>query len=90
MKKFLTTILALVYLATSTGATIHLHYCMGRLFSWSLVDKDSKTCGQCGMPKSGKDAHCLSFKDGCCKTNTPTSSSTRIKRPQKALMLSPP
>jgi hypothetical protein len=67
MKKFLTTILALVYLATSTGATIHLHYCMGKLFSWSLVDKESQNCGQCGMPKNGKNAHCLAFKDGCCK-----------------------
>jgi hypothetical protein len=67
MKKFLTTILALVYLSTSMGATVHLHYCMGKLFSWSLVDKKSKTCGECGMPKNSKDAHCLSFKDDCCK-----------------------
>lgn len=67
MKKFLTTILALVYLATSTGATVHLHYCMGKLFSWSLVDKDNQNCGECGMPKNGKDGHCMSFKDGCCK-----------------------
>lgn len=67
MKKFLTTILALVYLATSTGATVHLHYCMGQLFSWSLVDKDSKSCGECGVPKNNKDGHCIAFKDGCCK-----------------------
>jgi len=49
------------------GATVHLHYCMGKLFSWSLIDKDSKNCGQCGMPKDSKDSHCFSFKDGCCK-----------------------
>ena len=67
MKKFLTLILALVYLTSSMGATIHLHYCMGKLFSWSLVDNDSKSCSQCGMLKNNKDAHCLSFKDGCCK-----------------------
>ena len=67
MKKFLLTILSLVYLSTSMGATVHLHYCMGKLFSWSLVDKDSKICGECGMPKDGTSGHCMSFKDGCCK-----------------------
>jgi len=67
MKKFLATILALVYLSTSMGATVHLHYCMGELFSWSLIDNDSKTCGQCGMPKNSMGGHCMSLKDGCCK-----------------------
>jgi len=67
MKKFFATILAVVYLSTSMGATIHLHYCMGKLFSWSLTDKDSKNCGQCGMPKGKMSGHCPSLKDGCCK-----------------------
>ena len=67
MKKFLLTILAFVYLTTSMGATVHLHYCMGKLFSWSLVDKDSKNCGECGMPKDGTSGRCMSFKGGCCK-----------------------
>jgi hypothetical protein len=67
MKKVFATILAVVYLSTSMGATVHLHYCMGKLFSWSLTDKDSKNCGQCGMPKSSMGGHCTSFKDGCCK-----------------------
>ncbi len=44
MKKVLTTILAFVYLSTSMGATIHLHYCMGKLASWSLIDHESKNC----------------------------------------------
>jgi hypothetical protein len=67
MKKVFATILAVIYLSTSMGATVHLHYCMGKLFSWSLTDKDSKNCGQCGMPKSNMNGHCTSFKDGCCK-----------------------
>jgi hypothetical protein len=40
---------------------------MGKLFSWSLLDKDSQNCGECGMPKDGTSGHCMSFKDGCCK-----------------------
>ena len=67
VKKFVTTILAFVYLSSSMGATIHLHYCMGKLFSWSLVENGSKNCGACGMPKDGTSGHCMSFKDSCCK-----------------------
>jgi hypothetical protein len=67
MKKVLATILAIVYLTTSMGATVHLHYCMGKLFSWSLFEKDSKNCGQCGMPKNSMGGHCMAVKDGCCK-----------------------
>lgn len=81
MKKFLTTILALVYLATSTGATVHMRYCMGKLYSWSLMDTDAKNCGECGMPKSSKANHCLSFKDDCCKD---TQAHFQLDKDQKA------
>ena len=67
MKKVFATILAVIYLSTSMGATVHLHYCMGKLFSWSLTDNDSKNCGQCGMPKNSMGGHCMTAKDGCCK-----------------------
>ncbi len=57
MKKFIVTILALVYLISSAGATIHLHYCMDKLVNWSLSDKPGNSCQNCGMEKEG----------GCCK-----------------------
>ena len=61
MKKFITAILAVLYLGTSSGATIHMHYCMGKLADWGLGHNKSKTCGQCGMVKTeSKD-------NGCCK-----------------------
>ena len=50
MKKFITAILAVLYLGTSSGATIHMHYCMGKLADWGLGHKNSKTCGQCLLP----------------------------------------
>lgn len=61
MKKFLVAILAFTYLSTATGATVHLHYCMGKLVSWALWhnDKESKNCSKCGMNKAAKN--------GCCK-----------------------
>jgi hypothetical protein len=55
VKKVLATILAFLYLATSTNAAITIHYCMGKVYSVDLVAKDK--CSKCGM-KSGK---------GCCK-----------------------
>lgn len=61
MKKFITVILAFLYLSTSTGATVHMHYCMGKLADWGLGHNKSDTCRKCGMEKSkAKDS-------GCCK-----------------------
>ena len=58
MKKFFVTILAFSYLITSVGATVHLHYCMDKLVSWSLSDNSIRDkCGNCGMKKD----------DNCCK-----------------------
>ncbi|WP_276501653.1 HYC_CC_PP family protein [Terrimonas pollutisoli] len=61
MKKFLTVILAVLYLSTSMGATVHMHYCMGKLADWGLGHNKSKTCGECGMEKKNAE------EDGCCK-----------------------
>jgi hypothetical protein len=69
MKKFLATILALVYLATSVGTTVHLHYCMDKLVAWSLGKNtiNKKSCPHCGMGKSLTDKHCVKESKGCCK-----------------------
>jgi hypothetical protein len=61
MKKFIVAILAFVYITTSMGATIHMHYCMGKMANWSLDFNRSKTCGKCGMEKGDKK------DNGCCK-----------------------
>jgi len=62
MKKILISILAVFYLVTSTGATIHLHYCMGKLVGIDLKHKPSERCGKCGMVIKHH-----SKKHGCCK-----------------------
>ncbi len=59
MKKLLITITALVYLTVSSGATVNLHYCMGKLMSWDLSRESKNKCGSCGMEKAGHK--------GCCK-----------------------
>jgi hypothetical protein len=67
MKKLLTSILALLYLSTSMGATVHLHYCMGKLASWGLIDHKSKNCTKCGMVKQDPASRWMTAKMGCCK-----------------------
>ena len=67
MKKILATILAFIYLSTSMGATLHLHYCMGKLVSWGLLDQENKSCTFCGMPKKATGNHCVKAQKGCCK-----------------------
>jgi hypothetical protein len=59
MKKITVTILILLYFTTSIGATIQMHYCMGKLADWAIGHNESKTCGKCGMDKkSGKTSDC--------------------------------
>jgi hypothetical protein len=66
MKKVLATILAIIYLSTSMGATLHFHYCMGKLIGWGLIDHDSKNCSVCGMQKADPPAHRFGSNKGCC------------------------
>jgi hypothetical protein len=61
MKTFLVTILAIFYLGASTGATVHLHYCMGKLVDIKLWHSKAGKCGNCGMKKS------TAFTKKCCK-----------------------
>ena len=60
MKRFILLISSLIYLSTSTGANLHLHYCMGKMAGWDLFQKDQKECSKCGMKTEG-------MNDGCCK-----------------------
>lgn len=59
MKKFLVSILAVFYLGTSLGATVNLHYCMGRLVNWDFSHNEKRTCDKCGMKKVKRT--------GCCE-----------------------
>jgi hypothetical protein len=80
MKRILTAILAFLYLSTSMGATIHLHYCMGKLISWDLSNHESKTCALCGMEKEKgmKDDH--SSNKNCCRDEHKTIKADRDQK----------
>jgi len=83
MKKFLATILAIVYLTSSMGATVHLHYCMGKFMSWGLADQENKSCTFCGMAKQTSDEPCISTMDGCCKDEYKTIKTNDDQKPSE-------
>jgi len=67
MKKCIAAILAVLYLSTSVGATVHLHYCMGKLAAWTLQDPSANDDFLCGMPKSPAFQGCSLAKKDCCR-----------------------
>jgi hypothetical protein len=58
MKKAVVLLLSILYITTSSGATLHLHYCMGELVELGLWKNDNNKCENCGMTKSGKSGDC--------------------------------
>jgi hypothetical protein len=61
VKNVCASILALVYLFCTIGASIQQHYCMGELVKTSLFGAHKDECAKCGMQK-----HTEANKD-CCK-----------------------
>lgn len=58
MKKIFTIFIAILYLSVSTGMTVEIHLCMGKIADISLIPADEHTCGECGMAKGANE---------CCK-----------------------
>jgi len=59
MKKLLLFVTLLVYFLVSTGFVVSIHFCMDRIHSFQLGDRQQENCGACGMP--------LQDNKGCCK-----------------------
>ena len=58
MKKILVAILLVAYTFAASGASVDLHYCMGRLIDLDFDYASKKDCSNCGMP--------VKDKKGCC------------------------
>jgi len=59
VKKTVTFLVALLYLFSSVGATVRLHYCMGSLADRGIGYDKSVLCPACGMNEEESE--------GCCK-----------------------
>ena len=58
MKRVFVSILLFTYAFASSGASVDLHYCMGKLIGLDFDYSSKKQCGNCNMPV--KDTK------GCC------------------------
>ena len=86
MKKFILSIVTLLYIFGTTGTTLSAHYCMGRLADWSFGHSREDTCGRCGMEKkSDRD-------NGCCSDEETFVKNTADQKPdvKPCLSLQPP
>jgi hypothetical protein len=59
MKRFVALVIALMYLVSSVGATVQVHYCMGEKVGVGLAHPMEGKCPKCGMKKT--------YDKGCCK-----------------------
>jgi hypothetical protein len=59
MKRSAVAILAIIYIAISSGVVVNIHYCMGKMSSAKLQAWTASSCG-CGKK--------MESKKGCCKT----------------------
>jgi hypothetical protein len=57
MKKLIAAILSFLYISTSSGATLQMHYCMDQLVNWSIGDNDEKK--QLKIEKDQKSAQSI-------------------------------
>jgi hypothetical protein len=72
MKRSAVAILAIIYLAISSGVVVNIHYCMGKMSSAKLQAWTPSSCG-CGKK--------MESKKGCCKTELKV---VKIEDAQKA------
>lgn len=60
MKKAIVVILSILYFTISSGATVRVQYCMGKLVDISIGTDDLDDCDHCGMKKDA-------CRKKCCK-----------------------
>jgi len=61
VKRVIVSILAILYIGTSAGASVRMHFCMDQLISWQFGQETADKCEGCSMKKKS------SQNDGCCK-----------------------
>lgn len=57
MKKIIFFLLTLAYITATSGATVYLHECMGKVIDWNIRDTGDK-CANCGMHKNKANDCC--------------------------------
>lgn len=92
MKRLLVLMIALVYLAVSSGFTVHMHYCMGHFVKATLVEdeQDEHECSHCGMTKKKGGNGCCKDEHKIVKNDTDHSLVKELKAPAAPVAYPPP
>jgi hypothetical protein len=69
MKRFLVTILSILYMASALSLTVHVHYCMGEFAGIRITDTEEGRCSMCGMEKSERSKGCCTDDQKTFKAN---------------------
>ena len=75
MKKLAIAILAFLYLGTASGATVSIHYCMGKFVEWGFGHSTTEKCSSCGMFKSLDKKNCCQDENKLIKLDNDHKSS---------------
>lgn len=75
MKRFLFLLIHLGFFVSTSGGTIYLHKCMGKVIEVNFYHSDEDKCDQCGMATSSDDngQKCCSVQTKTFKTQTDLS-----------------
>ncbi|WP_160711874.1 HYC_CC_PP family protein [Chitinophaga solisilvae] len=79
MKRFFAILFAVMYTLLTSGFTVNVHYCMGKLASVKLHSAPEDMCGKCGKPVKGKE---------CCKNEIKFCKVTETHQAAKAIQQS--
>ena len=58
-----------MYMASATGATVHMHYCMGKFMSASFIEKDEDSCEIKCCEKKSRQKDCCKDEHKTVKTS---------------------
>ncbi len=58
MKKLIFLIATMAYMISTTGATVYIHHCMGKVIDWDFTKNDLERCGTCSMEKDAVNDCC--------------------------------
>lgn len=83
VKRFVVLIIALLYLAASSGVTMHMHYCMGQHVTTTFTEEegDDHHCSHCGMTKKKGGNGCCNDEQKIVKVDDDHSLTKDIKTP---------
>ncbi len=78
MKRFITILLAFLYVTLTSGFTVNAHYCMGKLASVDFKSHADDICNMCSKP--GKKGKCCKDEYKYCKADVSSHEVAKVQQ----------